>query len=296
MNKEIRDFFDDKGIIVKKITINGGVIIVDTGAKKYVIKKRNIKNLDLFKYLASRGFNNYPKILFNTDNYDVFDYIYSVDIPNEERATDIIKLVSKLHSKTTFYKDIDDDYYKNIYEDFIDNINYLFNYYDDYVNIIDNDIYMSPSNYYFVRNISLVFKALNYCRNYINRWYDIIKNKKRIRVVNLHNNLSLDHYLVSDNQYFISWDKSIKDMPIFDLVVFYKRYYNVFDFVDLINLYVLYFPLLEEEKYLLFCFMIIPSKLEFNSCEFDMCSIVNSFYDYIDNSLKIVNELDNVEK
>ena len=72
MNKEIRDFFDDKGIIVKKITINGGVIIVDTGDKKYVIKKRNKKNLDLFKYLASRGFNNYPKILFNTDNYDVF--------------------------------------------------------------------------------------------------------------------------------------------------------------------------------------------------------------------------------
>ena len=45
----------------------------------------------------------------------------------------------------------------------------------------------------------------------------IIEEKKRIRVVQLHNNLNLEHYLVEDNKpYLISWRKSRRDIPIYD--------------------------------------------------------------------------------
>ena len=281
MNKEIRELFDKNNIITRKITIKHNVRIIDTGNDKFVIKKRDKDLENLFKYLSSRGFNYFPNILYKTDNYDVYKYIEGVNLPREEEAIDIVKLLSILHNKTTFYKDIDDDSYKEIYEDIIDRIDYLYNYYDDFANIIEREEYMSPSNYLFIRNISKIFQALNYSRINIDKWYNLIKNKKRVRIVNLHNNVSLDHYLLADKPYLISWRLSKKDMPIYDIINFYKKYYNELDFSELLRIYEVNYPLLKEEKILLFCLLSIPSKLEFTDNEYDMCLKVSRFYEYI---------------
>lgn len=290
MNKELRDLFDCNNINIKKITIKSGALIVCSDDYKYVIKKKCNKIDGLYKYLESRGFIFFPKLLFRTDNYDIFEYIDDVNIPYEEKACDIMKLLSLLHNKTTFYKDIDEDSCKKIYEDTIDEIDYLYNYYDDIALTIDSFEYMSPSNYFFIRNISLIFKMLNYCRNNISKWYDIVNDKKRVRVVNLHNNLSLDHYLSSNKGYFISWDKSRRDMPIYDIIIFYKRYFREFDFCELIRVYESYYPLLKEEKILLLCLLSIPSKLEFVNDEYDMCIKIDSFYEYLNSVWKLIND------
>lgn len=290
MNREIRELFDNNNIIIDKITIKSTVLIIDSGSNKYVVKKKNTIIDSLYRYLRSRNFNHFPNILYETDNYSVFEYINGINIPNEEASVDIIKLCSLLHSKTTFYKDVDEDYYKKIYEDVIDRINYLYNYYDDFANIIDSEEYMSPSNYYFIRNVSLLFSNLNFCRYAIEEWLKLIKEKKRIRVVNLHNNLSLDHFLLSDKSYFISWEKSKRDMPIYDLINFYKKYYDDFDFSELFGIYESFYPLLREEKLLLLCLISIPDKLLFNDNEYDMCNNINNFYNYIKASLRIVED------
>ena len=294
MDKEIRELFDKNNIITRKITIRHNVRIIDTGNDKFVIKKRDKDLENLFKYLSSRGFNYFPSILYKTDNYDVYKYIEGVNLPREEEAIDIVKLLSILHNKTTFYKDIDDDSYKEIYEDVIDRIDYLYNYYDDFANIIEREEYMSPSNYLFIRNISKIFQALNYSRINIDKWYNLIKSKKRVRIVNLHNNVSLDHYLLADKPYLISWRLSKKDMPIYDIINFYKKYYNELDFSELLRIYEVNYPLLKEEKILLFCLLSIPSKLEFTDNEYDMCLKVSRFYEYIYSSEKLID--DNEEK
>ena len=294
MDKEIRELFDKNNIITRKITIRHNVRIIDTGNDKFVIKKRDKDLENLFKYLSSRGFNYFPNILYKTDNYDVYKYIEGVNLPREEEAIDIVKLLSILHNKTTFYKDIDDDSYKEIYEDVIDRIDYLYNYYDDFANIIEREEFMSPSNYLFIRNISKIFQALNYSRINIDKWYNLIKSKKRVRIVNLHNNVSLDHYLLAAKPYLISWRLSKKDMPIYDIINFYKKYYNELDFSELLRIYEVNYPLLKEEKILLFCLLSIPSKLEFTDNEYDMCLKVSRFYEYIYSSEKLID--DNEEK
>ena len=43
------------------------------------------------------------------DNYEVYPYIKEVNLTLEERAIDIIYLISILHNKTTFYKNMDLD-------------------------------------------------------------------------------------------------------------------------------------------------------------------------------------------
>ena len=119
MNNEIREFLDKNRLITKKITIKGNVIILDTEDKTYVIKRNN-KNLDeLFKYLKSRTFTYFPKIIYKTNNYNFFEYINDIKMPKEEKAIDIFRIIANLHSKTTFYKEVDENYYKEIYENII---------------------------------------------------------------------------------------------------------------------------------------------------------------------------------
>lgn len=290
MNRELRELFDRNEIIVRKITLINDVRIVDTGSERLVIKKRE-KELDgLFRYLRSRSFDYFPEIIYSTDNYDVYRYINDSNLEREEKILDIVKLVTMLHSKTTFYKDIDDDTYKELYESVIDRINYLYNYYNDIVDIIEGYDYMSPSNYLFVRNVSKLFASLDYARYQINNWYNIIEEKKRVRVVNIHNNLRVEHYLLEDKPYLISWGSSKRDIPIYDLINLYKNYYSEMDFCDLFRVYEGSYPLLEEEKCLLFCLVSIPEKLEFNLSEFEMCKKISKFYEYMNATDRLIND------
>lgn len=290
MNKELRTFLEENNIVTKKITIKNNVTIIDTGDNKLVIKKRDNNLNNLYKYLSSRAFDYYPQILHQTNNYDIYEYIDEVDISIEEKAQDIIKILTLLHSKTTFYKDIDDDTYKEIYESILDNIEYLQNYYEDTITVIETEEYMSPSNYLFARNVTKVFQALNYAKYNIEKWYDIISEKKRVRIVNLHNNLDLDHYIASDKPALISWGKSKKDMPIYDLVNLYQKYYNKLDFYDLLRNYEHNYPLFPEEKTLFFVLISIPPKITFDSREYEQCIKVGNFYDYIMTSEKLLDD------
>ena len=290
MNKELREFFNKNNIITKKITIKKNVKIIDTGNYKLVIKKR-AKNLEeLFKYLESRGFSNFPKIIYSTYNYDIYEYIENIEIPKEEKALDLIKTIASLHNKTTYHKEIDENYYKELYENIHNNIDYLYDYYNSIATIIEKEEYMSPSNYLFIRNLSKLFQSLNYCKTNIDKWYKIIHEKKRIRLVNLHNNLSISHLLLNNKPYLISWSKSKKDLPIYDLIKLYKKYYSRLDFCDLLNNYETRYPLLEEEKILFFCIISIPEKLNFDDTEYNLCVKVKKFYEYLNTTEKLIND------
>lgn len=266
----------------KKITIKNNVEIIDTDNNTYVIKKKTNKNLDyIYDYLHSRSFDYFPKRLIKDDEYDIYEYVEDVKLPNEQKILDLVNLLTLLHSKTTFYKEIDIDIYKNIYEDVVGRIEYLNNYYNNLMDIIETNIYMSPSEYLIARNISLIYNSLNYARYQIDKWYDLIKDKRKIRLVNIHNNLSIDHYIKKDKPYFISWDKSKIDMPIYDILSLYKNHFLDFEFMDILKFYESKYPLLMEERILLFILMALPSEIDISSSEYNTCIKVRNLLDYL---------------
>lgn len=291
MNREIRETLDNNNFIVKKITIKGNVKIIDNGKMKIVIKRKGKKNLeDLFKYLSSRSFNNYPKIIFSSKNYNYFEYVTDGGEPNPQKLTDLIITASLLHQKTTFYKNIDSDEYKYLYEYILNQSNYLENYYMDLLSLIEKKEFMSPSSYLFARNSSLIFNILNFCRYNIQKWYNIINEKRRVRIVQLHNNLSLEHFIKDKNAYLISWNNSKRDLPIYDLIILFNRYYYDFDFLDLLKIYEKNYPLLEEEKILLLILISLPDKLLLSDDEYTKCLKVKKFYDKLNASMILIND------
>lgn len=280
MENNLREFLKQNNINFNKITLKNSVKIISTDRENYVIKEES--NLDnTYNYLLSRSFDYFPKVISNNNNYNIYEYINDIEEPIEQRILDIITLLTMLHSKTTFYKEVDIDNYKYLYETINGKLDYLFNYYNDIISIIEKSIYMSPSGYLIARNINKIYDSLNYCKNELESWYELIKDKRRVRVVNIHNNLSLEHYLKSDKSYFISWNKNKIDMPIYDLLILYKKYYLEFDFYELFNYYESRYPLALEERKILFILMSIPDKIEFQDNEYKNSIKCRKLFDYI---------------
>lgn len=259
----------------------GNAVIVDTDQGKYVIKERS-GNRKIFNYLNSRNFDYYPKFINDTnEDYEIMEYVDQIDVPEDQKLMDLVDLTSLLHSKTTHYQEIDEDDYKVIYEDINNNIIYLNSYYSDLINIIDSKVYMSPSEYLLARNISKVFAALSYSKDELDKWYELVKNSHKKRLVVLHNNLDLSHFLRNEHSYLISWNKSKIDIPIFDLYKLYKRNGLQFEFSEVLKRYEKNYPLLPEERKLLFVLMALPDKIEIVSDEYENCKEVNRMIEFV---------------
>lgn len=277
--KQFKNILQRNDLKVNKYTIKGKTTIVDTPLGQFALKKN--KGNNIYKYLSSRNFDYFPKILDIDDNSIMFEYLDNIEYDNSQKAFDIIHLIALLHSKTTYYKEVDYDEYKNIYETTKIKIEYINNYYEDIINIIESKVYMSPSEYLVARNISKIFECINYCKYELDSWYEIVKNKKRKRVVTLHNNLKLDNLIKNKNSYLISWENSKIDLPIYDFVNFYNNYALDFDFEMLLNEYERIYPLLEEEKKLMYVLVSIPEKIISTSNEYNCVINTRKFLEKI---------------
>jgi len=279
--REINELLKKYEIKPHRYIKEGRVVVVDTDQGRFVIKEKCGKK-KIFDYLNSRSFDYYPKVIDeNNQAYDLMEFVEDFEVPLDQKFMDLIDLVSLLHSKTTHYQETDEDDYKEIYEDISNNIIYLNSYYNDLINIIDTKVYMSPAEYLLARNISKIFAALNFAKGELEAWYEIVKKSHKKRLVVLHNNLELSHFLRNTQSYLISWDKSKIDIPIFDLYKLYKRNGLQFEFSEVFNRYEKNYPLLPEEKKLLFILMALPDKVEFSNDEYDNCKKVNIMVDFV---------------
>lgn len=280
-------FFKDNGFPFNNIKKVNDLYIISNNNYKYVVKERK-SNLDKkFNYLLSRSFNQFPK-KFTFDKYDIYNYIEDKNMSDEERLYEIINLISLLHTKTTRYKNTCLDDYKIIYEKLLERINYLNSYYSSLNDSIDNEIYMAPSHYLLVLNISKIYSSLFFCKSELDNWYELIKNSTRQRVVFIHNNLELDHLLYDDRPYLISWDKAKIDLPIYDLIHLYEKYYRITDFEILLNIYQKKYPLSKEELKLFFIMISIPKKIEFSNDEFQNIKSVRNIIEFLSKGDKLI--------
>ncbi len=279
---DIRNIKEKYALNTQRYTIKKGITIVDADDGRFVFKRNSGNDVEnLYKYLNSRNFNYYAPLIRSDDNYNIYNYIDEVDTPLEQKALDLMFILSLLHNKTTFYKEVDIDNYKKIYEDITDKINYYNSYYTDMINKIETKIYMSPTEYLIARNINKIYASITFCKQELNSWYQLIKGKHKQRLVTLHNNLELDHLIEGNEIYLVSWDKYKVDMPIYDIYTLYQKHYFDLDFNELLKVYEDKYPLLEEEKQLLFILIALPHKIDLTTDQYQNCKIVNNYFDYI---------------
>jgi len=286
--KEISELLKKNDIRALSYKRSGNVIIADTNVGKVVIKRNKNKDY-IYNYLNTRNFDYYPEIL-DSEDYIVSKYVEDIDIPPEQKILDLVDLVSLMHSKTTHYKNISEDEYKKIYEDLMNNFEYLYEYYNDLISIIDDKVFMSPSEYLLARNISAIFKSIEIGRGYVEDWLKEVEGLNKLRMSIVHNNLDLSHYIRNSYDYLVSWDKYKIDIPIFDLYNLYNNHFLDFNFFELLKRYEQTYPLKKYESDLFFILINMPSKIEFNDTEFNMCIKISNEIDRLYKSNELVNQ------
>ena len=265
-----------------RYTIKGKATILETTSGDFIVKEKNKDLNELYNYLISRGFDNFPKLIDSSrKDLNVFEYIDTINMPKEQMCDDIIDLIASLHNKTSYFKEVSEDKFKSIYEDIKSNISYLKNYYDTMYEIGFNEEYMSPATYLFMRNFYKINAALDFCLKEIDEWYNLIRNETKIRVSVVHNNLSIEHFLKGSREVLISWDNYLIDTPIIDIVKLYKNEYLNMNFSEVLERYFYKFPLLPYEQKLLFVLIVMPPEIKTSNDEFNKCKNISKVIDYV---------------
>ncbi len=255
-----------------------------------VTKKRNDDVIDLYDYLLTRNFDNFPKIISKDERNINYEFIREEKYHEMTKGVEFMKVVSSLHSKTLFYKDVSKNKYKTIYDKLLSNIEYLKEYYENMASNIEETEFMSPSMYLFIRNYSALDSSLVYAEKELKKWYKKVSNNNKERVSIIHNNLSLDHFIRGDKNYLLSWDNYKVDTPVLDIYNFYKKEGFKLDFNYLLKIYNENLQLTQEEKQLLNILISMPPKL-INITDESLNTInVKEFYDYIYSGISIVSE------
>lgn len=265
-----------------RYTIKGKATILETTQGDFLIKEKNKDLNELYNYLISRGFDNFPKLIDSSrKDINVFEYVESITMPKEQMCDDIIDLIASLHNKTSYFKEVSEDKFKSIYEDIKGNISYLKNYYDTLYEIGFSEVYMSPATYQLMRNFYKINAALDFCNREIDEWYELIRGEAKIRVSIVHNNLSIEHFLKGSREVLISWDNYLVDTPIIDIVKLYKNEYLNMNFSEILERYFYKFPLLPYEQKLLFILITIPPEIKTEDNIFMQCRENNKVIDYV---------------
>ena len=265
-----------------RYTIKGKATILETTSGDFIIKEKNKDLNELYNYLISRGFDNFPKLIDSSrKDLNVFEYVDTINMPKEQMCDDIIDLIASLHNKTSYFKEVSEDKFKSIYEDIKSNISFLKNYYDTMYEIGFSEEFMSPATYLFMRNFYKINAALDFCDREINEWYELIKGESKIRVSVVHNNLSIEHFLKGNKEVLISWDNYLIDTPIIDIVKLYKNEYLNMNFSEVLERYFYKFPLLPYEQKLLFVLITMPPEIKMINDEFNKCKNISKVIDYV---------------
>ena len=276
-----------------RITKKKNVTIIDSTSGSYVIKEKKDNKINkAYSYLISRSFDYFPELQGEMrSDVNVFQYVEEVNMPVEQKALDMMELVALLHNKTTYYKEITEDKYKEIYDNLKNNVIYTKNYYDNMYNILIEETYMSPSHYLFMRNIYKIFAALDYTLNELDVWYDSTKDDLKERVAFIHNNLEVEHFIKNKKGYLVSWEKSKIDSPILDLITFYQKEYMNFDFESLFRKYLKNYPLKDNEQKLLFIVISIPPLINLEGKEMNVTRDIRKKLDYIFKTENLIKNL-----
>jgi hypothetical protein len=246
-----------------KIEYKNNKQIITINNKKYLkIRKENI-NKELYEYLISKNFKHILSPIEENKNYELYQYSQETTNDAQKEFIELINIISDLHNKTTTYHEVKEEKISEMYTSHKNNLTSLKTYYFEIQDYLETKEFPSPEEQLLLNNISNIYKAINYSEFKINAWYEKVKQKNKIRHVQLHNNISRENLLKDKIYYLINWDKSKNDIPIYDFITLYKNEFINIDMKELFSVYQRQYKYSEDEQLLFEAILSIPPKITF---------------------------------
>ncbi|OZI11293.1 spore coat protein YsxE [Bacillaceae bacterium SAS-127] len=139
---------------------------------------------------------------------------------------------------------------------------------EQYITLAEKETYMSPFSLQYALYYHDITMAYVYAKEKLKEWMEETKEHKKVRTVQVHGNLALDHFIL-DRQgmgYFINLEQSRPATPIHDLVPYVTRSLTTFPKkadaeIDQFTFYMEHFPLKNEEKLLFHSYLAYPGAM-----------------------------------
>ena len=264
--------------------------LIEEDNNYYILKPKKIEIEKIYSNLISRNFNNFLSPLEINNSYEKYEFINELNSSDDDRANDIIYLMSLLHNKTTSFNEVNEDELKTRFEEILKILDDTYNYYSNLQKTKEETIYMSPAEQLLMNNISKIYFLLNVSRKNIEEYYEIVSNKKVEKKSIIHGNLKINHILETKEKYLISWNNSRKEIPVYDLVKFYKNEYENIEFNSLYKNYKSKYKLDEEEEKLFISLIAIPNIIELDKTNFIDCINVKALVDYVEKTIVFISK------
>ena len=282
---------------ITKIEYRGKLKYVTLDGRKFVIKEKKRYDIDkVYQYLEDHGINHFIKPCEIREKELVFPYIESSLLEKEEKAERLIYVLSLWQNKTTIYKKLDMDLIKENYEEKKRRIAYLFSYYHDLQDAIETHVYMAPSEYLFIRNVSMIYSSLFYASHFLEEWYQEVQKNKNMRFTYCHGKCELSHFSGGQEGCFISLEKAHLGYVWEDFLFFYQKHLQELDMISLYHFYQHKYPYRKEEKLFFFFVLSLPPKIDLYPNSFQKCQELVSFYDEIKLTEEFLSEQEEIKK
>lgn len=220
-----------------------------------------ISVLDLTDFLIPLK-NNFDEYLSKTDDYYFEVSLYYKDeliIAKDIRLKMYLEKIALLHNKSAYEMKVNEGFYNETFEFINKEFDEAKKSLDDYLFKIEALDYKSPSEWLFLMNNQLFYKALEDGKKYIEKFKDETVNKSLLRVSLTYQNFDYSHILLKENK-IIANQKMVIAPPIYDIKHLFDMSYNgAIDITGFIKDYFNSFNLMDNEKYWLISLLLLPN-------------------------------------
>ena len=273
-NYDIRPYYIEEFGRIKKVYANSG-----TYALKTIDPHYGIDFIRQVQFLYQKGYNRIVPIYPTQDGrYAVYErnnlYYLMPWLPNDEkedraeRPVQMFRELARMHTISSRELEISQEAREEHYEKTIRQWEKDEEFLEGFIETCENEWYMSPFQLLFCLYYNNIRQAMGFAKQKLEDWREKTKDQKKARMVQLHGNLSTEHFLYDDKGYghFINFEKARTGSPIHDILPYLSRYLKSRpkqsdEAVEWVSTYFRYFPLKEDERLLFLSYLAYPAGL-----------------------------------
>lgn len=303
MKRIIEDYYSIH--ILGYIKISNKTYKIKTSECFYYLKFTDDYDFEeIIDYIESIHLKCFVNIIKNKNNHvltaynDQFFYLMeelnnSKCLFKEAKIKSYFQLLSYIHSHSCYNIKVNQEYFKQIYNDIIVVISERLQYYNNVMNECEQSKYRSPSQWLFLLNYYRIHDSLKEAEYYLKLYMNKVKDCQINRVCLIYKHFHYDHIFLK-HQKLISLDQMQINMPIYDIYDIYKKLPDILFDLDCFSEYYLKNMKLDNKEILLLCTLlkIVPIIYLENDEVNNIIKISRLLY-YLDSINSLCKHLDN---
>jgi spore coat protein YsxE len=273
-NYGIKPYYVEDYGKIKKIYANTG-----TYALKQIDPHKGIDFIRQVQFLYQKGYNRIVPIFPTGDGryavyaknrlYYLMPWLSNDEKENrDERPVQMFRELARMHTLSARELEISQEAREEHYENTIKQYEKDEEFLEGFIEASEEEWYMSPFQLTFCLYYNNIRQAMGFAKQKLESWREKTKDQKKARMVQLHGNLSTEHFLYDEKGYgyFTNFEKARVGSPIQDILPYLSRYLKTRpkradEAVEWTNTYLNYFPLKEDERLLFLSYLAYPTGL-----------------------------------